>query len=623
MRNMHTNNALKQGCKYLVVVSITCAGLLGTHLSSAAQIAINLNQRPSDKQPTLVEIGPSFAPLVEPDIIQSIEAPRKSQNPEWLFEAVIAVVGFWLTVVQVYLEHRRDKRETRKENFEITQNLLQELDSSEGFRNTCDVLKSGSEKAFLLELDKNKFIEFYASPKYIEMALQSSDDFLKYRVQSENKIKEGTITPKEHEEYQITSTLRQWFYSFLDGIERFEKLVDSNILSIDDIKPYLIDWIRSIADLRYPYRFSSKVTDDFQRFIVESKPKLKNIFMRHGHPILAEPHGIYQKKDFDLGGNLQFYSTPLALSLAKAARLAYQDKDYITEISMLWGVKNTQENLQFFDNKKYSVQGFIFRTDNYIVLAFQSNQGIFNWLTDSSSKLRNFTILREGIRTLSSSRGKVHTSFFLFWASIEREVLTQIKTWQNRLKPDERLPPLLITGHDTGGTLATLAAASLLENDINIAGLYTFGQPRVGDITFTRQLQKNLTGKVFRFVNSKDVFPHVPIPFTFRNLTKIYAHLGTIKYFNSRGLLLDKYQTTSRLLDSISGLIKSLFESNFDNLMRDHNIFYYVSYLKRCMDEEIQNKNATKLENDVRRESERGHIGQVASSGPQAQAKSG
>jgi hypothetical protein len=77
-------------------------------------------------------------------------------------------------------------------------------------------------------------------------------------------------------------------------------------------------------------------------------------------------------------------------------------------------------------------------------------------------------------------------------------------------KPDERI---WITGHSLGGALAVLAAAVLkFEAGRDIAGLYTYGRPRVGDNAFCEALDAALTGRFFRYVNDQDIVPHaIPI----------------------------------------------------------------------------------------------------------------
>ena len=63
-----------------------------------------------------------------------------------------------------------------------------------------------------------------------------------------------------------------------------------------------------------------------------------------------------------------------------------------------------------------------------------------------------------------------------------------------------------VTGHSLGGALATLAADRLPD----VAGVYTFGSPRVGDPTFVRGFNRRHAGRSFRFVNHRDVVARVP-----------------------------------------------------------------------------------------------------------------
>jgi triacylglycerol lipase len=63
-----------------------------------------------------------------------------------------------------------------------------------------------------------------------------------------------------------------------------------------------------------------------------------------------------------------------------------------------------------------------------------------------------------------------------------------------------------LTGHSLGGALATLAADRLRD----VAGVYTFGSPRVGDPVFARGFNARHAGRSFRFVNNRDVIVRVP-----------------------------------------------------------------------------------------------------------------
>lgn len=92
----------------------------------------------------------------------------------------------------------------------------------------------------------------------------------------------------------------------------------------------------------------------------------------------------------------------------------------------------------------------------------------------------------------------------------------------------------IITGHSLGGALATLFAGILmgcsdkdLKNRRNMLieklfAVYTFGQPRVGDIKFAQFIRDRLNNKYFRVVYSFDVVPMVP----FDDPLMKYKHFG-------------------------------------------------------------------------------------------------
>uniref|UniRef100_A0A914QV70 Fungal lipase-like domain-containing protein n=1 Tax=Panagrolaimus davidi TaxID=227884 RepID=A0A914QV70_9BILA len=68
------------------------------------------------------------------------------------------------------------------------------------------------------------------------------------------------------------------------------------------------------------------------------------------------------------------------------------------------------------------------------------------------------------------------------------------------------------TGHSLGGAMASLAALKTVHKklrDKNDVILYTFGQPRVGNVVLARNHDK-LVPKSFRIVHSIDIVPHLP-----------------------------------------------------------------------------------------------------------------
>lgn len=438
------------------------------------------------------------------------------------------------------------------------------------------------------------------------------------------------LHPEALRQYQIETVLRDWFNTMLNGLEHFGYFVESGLFSEKELRPWLNYWVKLIADPAYRRPGASKFYDALYSYIHHSGFfGVQKLFERFGYRILPSP---YQDADLiDISLSSTGYSTRLALTLAKAAYLAYQDKQFVAEVVGRWGValyeynlhrqldqplpnsepvtqqamnersqlaKNNmiRYNFRYFNNKGRDTQAYMFRTSQFMVLAFRGSQDHQDWLTNFTTQLRNFTIRKDGITSVSSYKGRVHTGFFLAWASIEKSVLLQIHRWKRELiAQGQVMPPLYITGHSLGGALATMAAAALVDNGIRVDGVYTFGQPRVGDRTFVTQLNANTGGRVFRFVNHNDIVPHVPPPFSIWNPTRFYGHVGAGRYFNAKGVMIANYRLAARLMDGTLGVIKGISGAGFD-LITDHRMEYYISHLNDALQEEAEDLAANLLE---------------------------
>jgi len=102
---------------------------------------------------------------------------------------------------------------------------------------------------------------------------------------------------------------------------------------------------------------------------------------------------------------------------------------------------------------------------------------------------------------------------------------------------------LWIAGHSLGGAMALIAGAAFaFAERQTVNGIYTFGQPRVGNHAFTVHCNRRLKITIFRVVNNQDIVPHVPpafVPFLLIPLHGpiFYRHAGELLHFDATGKL--------------------------------------------------------------------------------------
>lgn len=506
-------------------------------------------------------------------------------------------------------------RNQRWQQTQFLRKTVQEFEQDPDIWNALKILDSEEQRDYEFTHEGNK-ISFQATDDYLVGALvgraERVDERKKIEEQKQeiiNKRKDisNELAPETKEQelkklqeeleelqrsYQIKTELRSWFNKMLNGLEHFGYFIESGLFTAEEIRPWMNYWIRRIADRAYKRKGASKFYDQLYSYIGHSGfPGVIKLFEKFGYRILPTPYD--ENRDFQqLSKGLRGeFDIRTALSLAKAAYLMYEDKEYVNEISSdrwKFGSKCTKH----IEDNPFDTQGCLLKTDEFVVLIFRGTQEPRDWKTNLTRKFSKLVTQKDDP---SPPKALVHAGFQCAWEDqgVKDKVIDQLRKWEAGKKSGV---PLFVTGHSLGGALAMVAAASLARQQVggkqefdNIQGVYTFGQPRVGDSVFADEIGA-LQEKVFRFVNNNDIVPHIPVPFLPRNGLHFYRHVGKLFYFDSKGKLSEHRTSILRFLDFCFGQLQEATQPGFD-MINDHKMEFYISHLRKALEaEELEEK---------------------------------
>ncbi len=545
---------------------------------------------------------------------------------QWLTGfALLAGAGAATLGVSQYRRHSHWRR------LEWLQALVEDFRQQPEVQRVLDILDYEEYRLFDLTLPNGKVVRFEASDERMKRALRSHQQMVKTRlglnqihqVRSQSgKMDDQTAQVFERyasEEFPIELALRDWFDRFLMGLEKFETLIEAGLTSPQELQPFVIYWIKLISDRKFRREGGSGFYDQLFHYIYwAGYDGVQRLFARYGYKILPPPYSTHDFSRFENSGGA--YDADHALCLAKAAHLVYGDLEYVKDIVKLWlsdqldadwQIMTAQEyvvdlmkrwlregeapnhdidsHFKYFDMKTTDTQAFLFRKGHHIMLIFRGSQETADWKTNFSFRLRPFRVQIKPNVALPA--GEVHQGFQGAWESVEKMVGYYLKQWWTA---DSQL---WVAGHSLGGALAALAATSLDYQGFHVNGLYTFGQPRVGDWQFVREVNQHMGDRIFRYVNNNDVVPMIPLQFNILKPTRFYGHMGQFRYFNSSGELQMQSFTGQRWPDRLLGFVLGLRESGAD-LVNDHMMGFYVSHLQATLEREL-------AEEEVQKEKER------------------
>lgn len=184
-----------------------------------------------------------------------------------------------------------------------------------------------------------------------------------------------------------------------------------------------------------------------------------------------------------------------------------------------------------------------------IVIGFRGSQNYEN-----IEAVFSIDLMKDGALDGEVHRGFIQ-SFNKIWAKIETLLDSNKHVWA--------------TGHSLGGAHAAIAAVRAARRaGPNLDGVFTFGQPRIGDRTYV----SNLGTDYYRWVNQYDPVPHLPTKWL------KYAHSG--REFYIKGGKIHERNFIFRFLAFLGRTVNFI-----PNSLGDHNVTEYRDAIARSNQE--------------------------------------
>ncbi len=253
------------------------------------------------------------------------------------------------------------------------------------------------------------------------------------------------------------------------------------------------------------------------------------------------------------------FSKENAHFLAQLSALAYENEENITDTLTNY-FPSEFSRFRFIDTHQdhkhagFDAQAFVIANQKAIFIAFRGTQG--DSLEDIVTNMDN--------RLVPCTFGHIYQGFYDTSQVILADIFKTVQDFQD----NNQL--IYLTGHSQGGALAMLTARLLGEQMPQLNGVYTFGQPKIGDMLFSANFDMIFPTGVFRLVNVGDSVVDNP--------PSLY-HAGICVQLDENGNIEILGNT---LLESSSSDFASVLDMLFDAAtdgMQNHEITEYIKRL--------------------------------------------
>lgn len=278
------------------------------------------------------------------------------------------------------------------------------------------------------------------------------------------------------------------------------------------------------------------------------------------------------------------FSPQNAYYFARLSRMAYKMKNEVEGLLVgnatstglgfdrfHWFEAGDEADKEYFDGIE-DTEAFVAANDDMIAVVFRGTKEMADWATNLRASWRSCPVEWD----FPSAEGSMHEGFDdgvnSVWQSAGmHSTITSLYHEQGKNRK------LYLAGHSLGGALATIAAARLaFDEDMDIAGIYTIGSPRIFDQLSAKHFDSKvnhgtaLKKKYFRSRNNNDIVPRVP--------ASPFIHVGTEIYLDRLGTI-----SATGVMDRLLGRLSAYLRGEFIDDINDHATSEYVRLFEQIV----------------------------------------
>jgi len=160
-----------------------------------------------------------------------------------IVKLIVSILGFGGTICALYFGFRQYKRAEQWKRAEFVAKEIKEFESDPIVRNVLQMIDWGERRVNLFQKENTDYEE------YIKVTREDQ-----WRALLPHRLKEAYpsihIDEKAVGEKRYTSTetkIRDSYDVFLDYLQRFGNFIEAKLVSPNELRPYLIYWLESIA----------------------------------------------------------------------------------------------------------------------------------------------------------------------------------------------------------------------------------------------------------------------------------------------------------------------------------------------------------------------------------------